>query len=287
MSQAPNRTSNSLRILALAFTVCSLAAVLPAQEEPPKEGVELMARIDKDLTTFEESLNAKPANAEETKKAEEETSRLLETLAGCFEKQDDKQKTRFRHLIDESLDQRALPVVKKAVETLARLSGGEEDKESAASTKTLVKRMGLKSFADELELHLAAIASVGKLAHKTGQDPLFDRLGDKETKVVVAAIDALKNYDKAPTAWRKEIFQRILRALPAERTAGGSGAGGRTGGRPSPRPTVDPSFNDERAKAIRESADRCLQALTKQSSLRGVEAWGRWWNKEGKKAANW
>lgn len=282
-----DQKSRSLRFATLAFSMWSLSAVLPAQEEPPKDPVELMARIDKDLTTLEEALNAKPANADEKKKAEEDTLRLLDALAACFDKQDDKQKGRLRKLIDEALDQRSLPVVKKAVESLSRLAGGEDEKESAASTKTLVKRIGLKSFADELELHLAAIAAVGKLAHKTGVEPLGDRLADKETKVVVAAIDALKNYDKAPTSQRKEIFQRILRALPAERTAGGGGAGGRSGGRPSPRPTVDPSFNDERAKAIRESADRCLQALTKQSTLRGAEAWGRWWNKEGKKAASW
>ncbi len=252
-----------------------LAPAAPSQGLEEKAALlQMREAIAKDLAALEAAIK---------EKLPKEQIRLIRSLVPRWKHFDKKQRKPFRTDIEKLFAKGSEDLRLTIVRAFGRLDGGKKGVEAERSTRTLLKYLKMKKVVAKGSLRREILKSLGLLKRASGMAALLDALNDKETKTVVAAIQALGEYDKAKTSVRKEIFKTILRAIPSPRTSGGNRGGtggGRRGG------LVDPRFDYERKKKIESAADQTFRRLTGEQFLR-KEAWTRWWNKKGKKKSKW
>ncbi len=250
-----------------------LPSASPSQSLEEKAAlVQMREGIAKDLTELETAID---------EKRPKEQIRLIRSLVLRWKHFEKKQRKTFRGGIEKLFGKGKEDLRLTVIRALGEMDGGKKGVEAEKSTRTLLKYLKVKKVVAKGSLHREILKSLGTLKRASGMAALLDSLNDKETKTVVAAIQALGEYDRAKTSVRKEIFKTILRAIPSPRTSGGNrGGGGRGGG------LVDPRFDYKRKRQIESAADQTFRALTGEQ-FRGKSAWTRWWNKRGKKKRKW
>ena len=147
------------------------------------------------------------------------------------------------------------------------------------SLPVLERALENKALLKEKEIGRTLVLALGKTRDKSAIKTLLGFLDSPDDSLVGAAGEALGEFDGAPLALRKQLFEEVLKALMQAKDLKDS----------SSQATLTPNAQQDAAAlqrydAIQAAFSTTLQRLAKQEA-RTADLWQRWWNKN--KRANW
>jgi len=147
------------------------------------------------------------------------------------------------------------------------------------SVPVLARALENRPLVKEKEIGRTLVLALGKTRDKSAIKTLLGLLDSPDDTLVAAAGEALGEFDGAPLATRKQLFEEALKALMQAKDQKDSSA----------QATLTPNAQQDAAAlqrydAIQAAFSTTLQRLSKQEA-RSADLWQRWWNKN--KRANW
>lgn len=135
------------------------------------------------------------------------------------------------------------------------------------SVPVLLSWIGHKSHKKDEALQRLLILRLGKTKDERGMKPLIKLLDDPQPPIQAAAAEAMGEYDAAPLAERKSMFEELLKLLMGAKSEIDAN-------------NADPIARN-RYDTIAAPIVTSMQRLTKHNEHE-PEAWQRWWNKNKK-----
>lgn len=135
------------------------------------------------------------------------------------------------------------------------------------SVPVLLSWIGHKSHKKDVALQRLLILRLGKTKDDRGQKPLIKLLDDPDPPIQAAAAEAIGEFDGAPLAERKVLFEELLKLLMGVKSEVDAN-------------TTDPIARN-RYDTVAAPIVTTLKRLSKHDEHE-PEAWQRWWNKNKK-----
>ncbi len=183
------------------------------------------------------------------------------------------------------------PIVRAIERCLAAKQQGKPDGElvchaaralagmAPESLPVLERALDNKALLKEKEIGRTLVLALGKTRDKSVTKTLLGLLDSPDDGIVAAAGEALGEFEGAPLALRKQLFEETLKALTQAKDQKDSQV----------QQTLDPNSPHDAAAvkrydALQAAFGATLQRLSKQDA-RSPELWQRWWTRN--KRADW
>jgi len=256
----------------LVSTVLALLLVYPAPSTPAPSG--------------SDRLEARPASSELVDELQQELARRAIDEA------------RAKQLVERLAAEFAIcgtkdraPIVRVLERCLAAKEQGKPDSElvchaaralagmAPESLPVLERALDNKPLLKDREIARTLVLALGKTREKSATKTLLELLDGSDDAIVAAAGEALGEFEGAPLALRKQLFEEVLKTWSEAKDERDSQV----------QQTLDPNSPHDAAavrryEVLEAAFSATLQRLSKQEA-RSVELWQRWFGKN--KRADW
>lgn len=149
----------------------------------------------------------------------------------------------------------------------------------SSKSESMLKKLAFTKDAkndDQISIQVRALAALGGYGKKKYIDGIIEQSKQRETKVAVAAYEALSNYGISKGKVRKGVAENLMKRIEAEYPyATGSNA-------KNPGAAAIKRWNE-----VQKSIIAALQSVCREPTVADIDNWREWWKEYKKDAKIW